>query len=94
MQRTAEREAINHPVQGSAADVIKMAMIRIHAALRQKKLKARLLLQVHDELVLEAPEPEVGKVSKLVKEIMEDAYPLDPPLKVEIGVGDNWDEVK
>ena len=94
MQRAAEREAINHPVQGSAADIIKIAMIRIHAALKQKKLKARLLLQVHDELVLEAPEPEVGKVSKLVKEIMEDAYPLDPPLKVEIGVGDNWDEVK
>jgi len=94
MQRAAEREAINHPVQGSAADIIKIAMIRIHAALKQKKLKARLLLQVHDELVLEAPESEVGKVSKLVKEIMEDAYPLDPPLKVEIGVGDNWDEVK
>ena len=94
MQRTAEREAINHPVQGSAADVIKIAMIRIHDALRQKKLKARLLLQVHDELVLEAPDNEVQKVSKLVREIMESAYPLDPPLKVEIGVGENWDEVK
>jgi DNA polymerase-1 len=94
MQRTAEREAINHPVQGSAADILKMAMIRIHDALQKKKLKARLLLQVHDELVLEAPNGEVAKVSGLVKEIMEGAYPLDPPLKVDIGVGENWDEVK
>ncbi len=94
MQRAAEREAINHPIQGSAADILKIAMIRIHAALRQKKFKARLLLQVHDELVLEAPDGEVKAVSKLVKEIMESAYPLDPPLKVEVGVGLNWDEVK
>jgi DNA polymerase-1 len=94
MQRTAEREAINHPIQGSAADILKIAMIRIHAALKQKKYKARLLLQVHDELVLEAPNAEVEKVSKLVKEIMESAYPLDPSLKVEVGAGLNWDEVK
>jgi DNA polymerase-1 len=94
MQRAAEREAINHPVQGSAADILKIAMIRIHQALKQKKHKARLLLQVHDELVLEAPNSEVKAVSKLVKEIMEGAYKLDPPLKVEVGVGENWDEVK
>jgi DNA polymerase-1 len=94
MQRAAEREAINHPIQGSAADILKIAMIRIHQALKQKKLKARLLLQVHDELVLEAPQAEVDKVTRLVKEIMESAYPLDPPLKVEIGVGENWAEVK
>ncbi|MGH2592734.1 MAG: DNA polymerase I, partial [Anaerolineae bacterium] len=94
MQRTAEREAINHPVQGSAADILKIAMIRIHAALKQKKYKARLLLQVHDELLLEAPGAEVKAVTQLVKEIMEGAYPLDPPLKVEVGVGLNWDEVK
>jgi DNA polymerase-1 len=94
MQRTAEREAINHPVQGSAADIIKIAMIRIHKAFRQKKLKARLLLQVHDELVLEAPDAEVKAVEQLVKEIMEGAYRLDPPLKVEVGAGLNWDEVK
>ncbi|HEY4688478.1 MAG TPA: DNA polymerase I [Anaerolineae bacterium] len=94
MQRAAEREAINHPIQGSAADIVKIAMIRIHEAFRQKKLKARLLLQVHDELVLEAPDAEVKTVTRLLKEIMEGAYPLDPPLKVEIGVGLNWDEVK
>ncbi len=94
MQRTAEREAINHPVQGSAADILKIAMIRVHAALKQKKYKARLLLQVHDELLLEAPDSEVKAVSKLVKEIMEGAYRLDPPLKVDVGVGLNWDEVK
>ncbi|HLF25166.1 MAG TPA: DNA polymerase I [Anaerolineae bacterium] len=94
MQRAAEREAINHPVQGSAADILKIAMIRIHAELKRKKYQARLLLQVHDELVLEAPTAEVKAVSQLVQEIMESAYRLDPPLKVEVGVGENWDEVK
>jgi len=94
MLRAAEREAINHPVQGSAADIIKIAMIRIHETLKRKKYRARLLLQVHDELVLEAPDAEVTAVERLVKEIMESAYPLDPPLKVEVGAGLNWDEVK
>lgn len=94
MQRSAEREAINHPIQGSAADILKIAMIRIHNTLKKKKYKARLLLQVHDELILEAPDKEVKAVAKLVKDIMEDAYPLDPALKVEFGIGSNWDEVK
>ena len=94
MQRTAEREAINHPIQGTAADIIKIAMINIHRELIQRRLKARLLLQVHDELILEAPENEANKVVSLVRELMEGAYLLDPPLKVEIGMGQNWDEVK
>ncbi|HEY4722159.1 MAG TPA: DNA polymerase, partial [Anaerolineae bacterium] len=94
MQRSAEREAINHPIQGTAADILKMAMIRLHTALKKKKLKARLILQVHDELILEAPQAEAGEVAELVRELMEGAYDLNPPLKVEVGVGQNWDEVK
>jgi DNA polymerase-1 len=94
MQAAAEREAINHPMQGSAADIIKFAMIRIHAALAAGGYRARLLLQVHDELILEAPKTEVEAVEGLVKVEMEAAYSLDPPLKVEIGAGRNWDEVK
>ena len=94
LQRAAEREAINHPMQGTAADIIKIAMIRIHDALRAGGYRTRMLLQVHDELVLEAPEDEVEAVAAMVKEIMEGAYPLDPPLKVDVGFGRNWDEVK
>jgi DNA polymerase-1 len=94
MQRTAEREAINHPIQGTAADIIKIAMINIHHELIKRKLKAQLILQVHDELILEAPKGEAGEVRLLVQELMENAYRLDPPLKVEVGVGKNWDEVK
>jgi DNA polymerase-1 len=94
MQRAAEREAINHPVQGSAADIIKIAMIGIHQAFKRRKYQARLLLQVHDELVLEAPDDEAADVAQLVKKIMEGAYPLNPPLKVDVGIGLNWDEVK
>ena len=94
MQRTAEREAINHPIQGTAADIIKIAMINIHAELIRRQLKARLILQVHDELILEAPKKEANEVEALVRELMESAYQLDPPLKVEVGMGQNWDAVK
>jgi DNA polymerase-1 len=94
MQRSAEREAINHPIQGTAADIIKLAMINIHAELIKRQLKARLILQVHDELILEAPKKEAGEVEELVRELMENAYQIDPPLKVEVGVGSNWDAVK
>ncbi len=94
MQRTAEREAINHPIQGTAADIIKIAMINIHRELIERQLKARLILQVHDELILETPKKEAKEVQQLVQELMESAYQLDPPLKVEVGVGLNWDAVK
>ncbi len=94
MQRTAEREAINHPIQGTAADILKLAMINIHRELKKRKLEARLILQVHDELILEAPKAETDEVAQLVKELMEKAYRLDPPLKAEVGIGKNWDEVK
>ena len=89
-----ERLAVNTVMQGTAADVIKVAMVRIHDALRGEGRAARLVLQVHDELLLEVPETEVGRVRDLVRREMTGAYPLDPPLAVDIGVGDTWAEAK
>jgi DNA polymerase-1 len=89
-----ERQAQNAPLQGSAADLIKLAMARLHAALRGAGLKARLLLQVHDELVLEAPEAEVERVTPLVRQYMEGAATLSVPLVADVGVGDNWLDAK
>ena len=87
----AERTATNTPLQGTAADLIKIAMIRIHRDLRDRKLKARMLLQVHDELVFEVPQEEIDEVRGLVQERMENVHPeLKVPLKVEAGVGPNW----
>jgi DNA polymerase-1 len=94
MQRTAEREAVNHPLQGTAADIIKIAMLRIHAALIERDQGEMLTLQVHDELVLDTPAAIAEETAALVRELMESAYPLDPPLKVDVGLGPNWDAVK
>jgi len=90
----AERTATNTPLQGSAADLIKVAMINIHRLLQQRGLQARLLLQVHDELVLEAPDSEVEEVTRLTKESMENAMQLSVPVVVSVGVGPNWREAK
>ncbi|HEX6141955.1 MAG TPA: DNA polymerase I [Geminicoccaceae bacterium] len=87
----AERAAINAPIQGSAADIIKRAMIRIETVLGRSNLGARMLLQVHDELVFEVPEDEVEPASKLVREVMEGAAHLDVPLTVDVGAGASWD---
>jgi DNA polymerase I len=89
-----ERLAVNTVMQGTAADVIKVAMVRIHGRLRREGRAARLVLQVHDELLLEVPEVEVSAVRELVREEMVGAYPLDPPLAVDVGVGDDWAEAK
>jgi len=89
-----ERLAVNTVMQGTAADVIKAAMIRIHDRLRAEGRSARLVLQVHDELLLEVPQTEVSGVRELVRSEMVGAYPLDPPLAVDVGVGDNWAEAK
>jgi len=88
----AERNAINYPVQGSAADIIKVAMVGIQARLDRERLAARMVLQVHDELVLEVPAGEVDVVRQLVRDEMEGAVDLTVPLAVEIGVGSNWRE--
>ncbi len=86
----AERIAVNMPIQGTQADMIKIAMIRIHARLRTEKLAARMVLQVHDELVLEVPEAEIEAVRKLVEEEMVGALPLEVPVEVDINTGENW----
>ena len=86
----AERTAINMPIQGTAADLIKIAMINVFRSLQQQQLKTRMLLQVHDELIFEAPESEVERCSKLISGEMESAMKLDVPLKVEVGVAENW----
>jgi DNA polymerase-1 len=89
-----ERVAVNFVMQGSNADIIKVAMVAIHERLRAEGRAARLVLQVHDELLLEVPETEVSKVRELVREELVGAYPLDPALAVDIGVGDDWAEAK
>ena len=89
-----ERLAVNTVMQGTAADVIKVAMVRIHERLRREGRISRLVLQVHDELLLEVPEIETSAVRELVREEMVGAYPLDPPLAVEAGVGDTWADAK
>jgi DNA polymerase-1 len=86
----AERTAVNTPLQGTAADLIKVAMIRIDAALRERNLQSRMTLQVHDELVFEIPEKEVDTMQSLVREQMEKVHALAVPLLVEMGVGPNW----
>lgn len=86
----AERAAINAPIQGGAADIVKLAMQRVAWAIEEQKLKAKLLLQVHDELVLEVRENDVAKVREILKQIMENVVSLDVPMLVDIGVGDNW----
>ncbi|MEX1358174.1 MAG: DNA polymerase I [Gaiellaceae bacterium] len=89
-----ERIAVNFVMQGSNADIIKVAMVRIARRLRDEGRAARLVLQVHDELLLEVPDVELSSVRELVREEMCGAYPLDPPLAVDIGVGDDWAEAK
>ncbi len=86
----AERNAVNAPIQGSAADVVKMAMIKIQKELEKEKLKTRMLLQVHDELVFESPLDEVEVATNIIKMEMENAIETQVPLLVEVGVGDNW----
>jgi DNA polymerase-1 len=89
-----ERLAVNFVMQGSNADIIKVAMVRIHDRLREEGRSARLVLQVHDELLLEVPDAELSAVRELVREEMCGAYELDPPLAVDIGTGDDWHEAK
>ncbi|WP_299644789.1 DNA polymerase I [uncultured Chloroflexus sp.] len=89
----AEREAINAPIQGTAADIMKIAMVNVHRALRERGLRTRLLLQVHDELIAEAPEEEVVEAAQLLREVMSSAYQLIVPLGVNLETGPNWEEM-
>jgi len=90
----AERTAVNTPLQGTAADLIKIAMIRIDAELRERKLRSRMLLQVHDELVFEVPDQEVDTIKQLVVRQMEHVHELKVPLKVDVGIGPNWRDLE
>ncbi|MDG2226077.1 MAG: DNA polymerase I [Schleiferiaceae bacterium] len=90
MRGHAERNAINAPIQGSAADIVKLAMLKVAKALDEGKFEAKLILQVHDELVFDAPRQELEKLQSMVKTSMESAYQLKVPLIVDVGLGDNW----
>ena len=90
VRSAAERNAINAPIQGSAADIIKIAMINIHHKIKNENWNAKMLLQVHDELVFDVPKTEVDSLSAMVKEEMENAFKLEVPLLVDIGTGNNW----
>jgi DNA polymerase-1 len=94
MKNREEREAINSPIQGTAADIMKIAMIRIPPAMMKAGLHGQMLLQVHDELVVECPQGELKKVASVVQEVMENAYPIGIPLTTEARWGLNWDELK
>ena len=95
MQRSVgERVAMNSPIQGAAADIIKIAMIRVNQRLKDQKMKSRLVLQVHDELLIEAYEPELDEVQNILKEEMEHAAELKVPLEIDMHTGDNWYEAK
>lgn len=89
----AYRMAINAPIQGTAADILKVAMVRLWCQLKERGLRSRMILQVHDELVLEVPREELDEAAQLVIETMEGAFPLDAPLKVDVQVGENWLEM-
>ncbi|MBA11665.1 MAG: DNA polymerase I [Gammaproteobacteria bacterium] len=91
-RQASERAAINAPVQGTAADIMKIAMIRMYQALEKEKSEARIILQVHDELILDTPEKEIDRVIELTTEAMKEATLLDVPLEIDIGIGDNWDQ--
>ena len=94
LKNREEREAINAPIQGTAADIMKIAMLRIPPALKKSGLKGKMLLQVHDELVLECPKTELKQTAHVIQEIMANAYQLDIPLSTEASFGENWGDSK
>jgi DNA polymerase-1 len=94
IRRAAEREAINMPIQGTASDIVKIAMLHVDEAFKREKLNAKLLMQVHDELLVEAPANEAKRVAEILKREMESAVQLDVPLVADVGIGDNWMDAK
>jgi DNA polymerase-1 len=94
IRRAAEREAINMPIQGTASDIVKIAMLHVEGAFKRERLGAKMLMQVHDELLVEAPANEAERVAKILKHEMETAVQLDVPLVAEVGIGDNWMDAK
>ena len=94
IRKAAEREAINMPIQGTASDIVKIAMLKVDEEFKRAGLASRLLMQVHDELLVEVPENEVPQVTEILKHEMETAVSLDVPLVADVGVGDNWMDAK
>ncbi len=94
VRQFGERAAMNMPLQGSSADIIKIAMINVNEVLKAENMKTKIILQVHDELVLEAPESEAGRAAEILKKEMETAVELKVPLTVEVHVGKNWYDAK
>jgi DNA polymerase-1 len=93
-RQAAEREAINAPIQATAADIMKLAMINVYNELQRRALKTRMLLQVHDELILETPDAEIEEVRQMLREVMENVYTLRVPLQVDVEMGHNWEEME
>jgi DNA polymerase-1 len=93
VREAAERMAINAPVQGSSADIIKIAMINLHREMEKRNLKSKMLLQIHDELLFQVPEGEVEEMKSLVSELMPRAFELRVPVKIDIKLGKNWAEM-
>ena len=94
IRKAAEREAINMPIQGTASDIVKIAMLHVTEEFKRADLGARLLMQVHDELLVEAPASESEQVAAILKSEMESAVKLDVPLVVDVGIGGNWMDAK
>ena len=94
MRNREEREAINAPIQGTAADIMKIAMLRIPSTLESLGLKGKMLLQVHDEIVIECPQQELEKTAQAVRKVMEEAYPMSIPLSTEARWGRSWGEMQ
>jgi len=94
LRAAGERMAINMPIQGTAADIMKIAMIRVAEALEREGFAARMLLQVHDELVFDLPRDEVDRLAPVIRSTMESAMPLDVPLVVDLKVGDSWEGMR
>jgi DNA polymerase-1 len=90
VRQAAERDAINTPIQGSAADLIKVAMVRVDRAMKEAGLRSKMVLQIHDELVFDAPVDEIERLSEIIRREMSSAMDFGVPLEVEIGVGNNW----
>jgi DNA polymerase-1 len=94
MRSREEREAINAPIQGTAADIMKIAMLHIPSSLESSGLKGKMLLQVHDEIVIECPKAELEKTAQVVQKVMEEAYPMSIPLSTEARWGRSWGEMQ
>jgi len=93
-RKFAERTAMNTPIQGTAADIIKLAMVNVHRELGRRGLASKMILQVHDELVFEVPESEIEEVATLARRTMEEAVVLDVPLRADVKAGPNWLDLK